>query len=66
MGCLSGKIDEMEKIVFHDTCKNAVSLAGNIKYFDFVFSELELCFWVRTDLVPCTTTGTRGTTQRVV
>jgi len=39
---VSGKIDEMEKIVFHDTCNNAVSLAGNIQYFVFVFNELEL------------------------
>ena len=42
MGCLNGKIDEMEKIVFHAKCNNAVSLAGIIRYFDFVFNELEL------------------------
>ena len=49
-------------------CYNAVSLAGNVRYLDFVLNEfeLELWLWVRTDLVPCTTTGTRGTTQRVV
>ena len=42
-GCLSGKMDAMEKIIFHDKCYNAVSLAGNIRYmyFDFVFNELE-------------------------
>ena len=42
MGCLSGKIDEMVTIVFLDKCNNAVSLAGNMRYFDFVFNELEL------------------------
>jgi len=42
MMCLSGKIDEIDKIVFHDKRNNAVSLAGNIRYFDFVLNELEL------------------------
>jgi len=42
MGCISGKIDELEKLVFNDTRNKAVSLAGNIKYFDFVFNEFEL------------------------
>ena len=34
--------DEMEKIVFYDKCYNAVSLAGNVRYLDFVLNELEL------------------------
>jgi len=38
MVCLSGKIDEMEKIVFYDKCYNAVSLAGNVRYLDFVLT----------------------------
>jgi len=28
-----------DNIVFHDKCDNAVRLAGNIRYFDFVFNE---------------------------
>jgi len=42
MGLLSGKANEKEKIVIHDKCYNTVSLAGNVRYLDFVFNEFEL------------------------
>jgi len=42
MGFLSGKVDEKEKIVFHDKCYNAVSLADYDRYLDFVFNEFGL------------------------
>ena len=42
MGFLSRKVDEKEKIVIHDKCYNAVSLAGNVRYLDFVLNKFEL------------------------